>query len=680
MKRGARQSVLSALVGVCTSIMASLIQFLMIYWILKAYGSAFTGFTRITIALTIVGGSAEGALGLTTVVMLVKPMAQEDWLQANEIISTATKKYHKNVLTASVLICLIAILYPLQIALFPKILDSSRSIVWGIEISDSRVPGGQILISVWELGGIVIIFGLMRLIASKYFGIYENIIIADQKNGVRKVIILFVDTVVYGCFLLLLNRAIDGQHFLHPIIPLTIFLAYAPLRGFLMFLYVKRYYPWIKFYADFTSYPLLRTTSKVWRAGLGQSLLINADLIILFLVLLTPGLTVTSMLSLYMLVGVNLRLILTSMITSFREYFIVLVNKDGRLQWDTYSKYELYTFIVAAFAFIFMSLIAPYIVTGLYGDLIYSDLLLDTGSSPFLKSAQWKVFDFIFTSPVFSIIYATSVSFILLFQGQTILIQAKGRFGEVAKGVNIIALVYFLTEIVICLTVNLVMQLENIDEDFLKDTILSFYIIKILFMTMTYVYLWQYTWKYVTYNSTSKYIFSNLCSLLMPITAAILINLFFVSKKFPLTIDPSTGPPIVSIGLILGILLIVVVLGAASCLALPLFLRPSVGVSMVLSLPVIKQIVALRREKSRKERFAEQNINLEAFEGQQRENLAKVLYNIDQRSATEIISEKDFLKRYQNNEKPKIYQIKGSVKRLINSSSKTKKKEEQDPE
>lgn len=76
-----------------------------------------------------------------------------------------------------------------------------------------------------------------------------------------------------------------------------------------------------------------------------------------------------------------------------------------------------------------------------------------------------------------------------MFQGQTILIQAKGRFGEVANGVNIIALVYFFTELIICLTVNLVLQLSNQDETFLTATIESFYIIKILFMTITYVYL-----------------------------------------------------------------------------------------------------------------------------------------------------------------------------------------------
>lgn len=35
-----------------------------------------------------------------------------------------------------------------------------------------------------------------------------------------------------------------------------------------------------------------------------------------------------------------------------------------------------------------MSLIAPYIVTGLYGQLIYNDLAMDTASSDFLQRAQ----------------------------------------------------------------------------------------------------------------------------------------------------------------------------------------------------------------------------------------------------------------------------------------------------
>lgn len=159
----------------------------------------------------------------------------------------------------------------------------------------------------------------------------------------------------------------------------------------------------------------------------------------------------------------------------------------------------------------------------------------------------------------------------------------------------------------------------------------------------------------------------------MPIIAAIFVDIFFVTQKFPLVIDRNSGPPVVSIGLLLGILLIVVILGAASCLILPLILRPSVGVSMFLSLPVIKQIVLLRREKSKKQRFEDENINLEAFDAQQRENLAKALYGIDQRVETEIISEQDFLNRYRDTEKPKIYQIKGSSKK---SPAKPKGKKE----
>jgi hypothetical protein len=44
------------------------------------------------------------------------------------------------------------------------------------------------------------------------------------------------------------------------------------------------------------------------------------------------GLQTSSMLSLYLIVGLNTRLIMTNFITSFREYFVAVMVKEGRLE------------------------------------------------------------------------------------------------------------------------------------------------------------------------------------------------------------------------------------------------------------------------------------------------------------------------------------------------------------
>lgn len=635
MRREARQGVWSALVGVFTGIIEAIIQFLMIYWVLQAYGTSFTGFMRLTMTLVIIGGSVEGALGISTIVLLAKPLADEDWIASNEIISTAIKRYRRGLFTAAILVILIAIIYPLQIALWPKILGAQKEIIWGLEVFDSKA-NKQILITIWELIGIVLIFGVKQIFSSHIFGIYDNIVMADFKTSMQKIVVLFTDIVVYGLFLLIIGRALDGPQFLHPIIPFSVLLIYAPIRGWMLKMYVRRYYPWMKFYPDFTYYPLIRTSKKMFRANLGQIALINSDQFLLFIVLGVSGLTINSMLSLYILVGVNLRIILTYLITAFRGYFISLMDKNGRLTWESYSKYELYTFIVAAFAFVFMSIFAPYLVTGLYGNLIWQDLRGTTNSNPVINEAQWIVFDFIFTKPLFSILYGATVAFILIYQGQIILIQAKGRYADVTTGINIFASAYLILQIAIGLTLSIYLRVGEQRSDFLKQTVMAFYIIKLSFMTFVYLYLWIYMWKYITYNSTLKYVFSDLLCLFAPIAGAILINLFLVSKEYPLSINATQPPPTVSIGLILSILIIVIICGVISCFVLPLILRPTVAASLILSLPVLKEIRLTKKEKGKNLRFRIANIREEDFFNDQKAILARALYRTDndQRWAT----------------------------------------------
>ncbi|ATZ19001.1 hypothetical protein ESOMN_v1c06190 [Williamsoniiplasma somnilux] len=672
MKVSARQGVITALVGVMISIFGAIIQFLMIYWILNAYGTEFNGFVRIATALSILGGSTEGALGITTVVMLMKPMANNDWIEANEIFSTAKKKYKKGMVTGTLLVSLVALVYPLELALAPVILNGDP-LKWGIQISNAANEGVN-LVPIWQLIGLIFILGSKQILTAGFFGIYENVLMADQKNMVRKVAVLLADTIVYGTLFYLMNLSIDNVNYMAPIVPFLILLIYAPIRGFAMKIYVKRYYPLLKFYPDFNSYTLLRSTTKMWRANLGKSVLMNIDLIVLFVVLGTSGLRTTSMLSLYLIIGVNLRLILTNLIVSFREYFIGIIAKDGRLSWESYSKYELYTFVIAAFSFIIMSIVAPYIVTGLYGDVVANDLSnlqtnilnardssKDLSISLFELNAQKEAFKFIFSDPTFSSLYGAGTAFILLFEGQLTLIQAKRRFGDVARTINWSAIIYVLLQVISTLTVVLIK--EN-NTHYIKNVILVFYILKLSCMTFIYIYMWQYTWKRVTYNSTFKYSFTNIMSLTLPIGVAVIVNMLLIVPKFPLNVMISGETiqiTLVTIPLLLGMLTTVSFLGIGATLILPIILRPSVGLSILILLPIIKQLVNKSKEKSKLKRLQTENLNIKQIVGDQKETMLKAINGFDEINDS-VIDEKEFFKKYQSTEKPKIFKVKGVKK------------------
>jgi hypothetical protein len=89
---------------------------------------------------------------------------------------------------------------------------------------------------------IITFFGVKNLVTSGVFGVYENLIQADQQNGMRRVIILFTDVLIYGFLFALLNVRVNDIP-LNPLICFSVLIIYGFVRGFLVMLYVKRNYP-----------------------------------------------------------------------------------------------------------------------------------------------------------------------------------------------------------------------------------------------------------------------------------------------------------------------------------------------------------------------------------------------------------------------------------------------------
>ncbi|AUF83808.1 hypothetical protein CXP39_03380 [Mesoplasma syrphidae] len=668
MRTYAKNGVFSALVGVLISLTNTVIQFLMIYWILNAYGTEFNGFIKITTALAVLGGTAEGAMGISTVILLMKPIANHDYIAANEIYSTAKQKYHNNVTRGIIIIGLISILYPLEVVIFPYIVNGQKIppfSEWGIQ-AGTNTDGTVNFIQFWHMSLIILIFGFKQVVTMGFFGVYENILQADQKNGVRRIIILFADVVVYGSLFALLNVSITRTENISPIIPFLFLLAYPFIRGWMIKIYIKRYYSWLKFYGDMNNFKLKRRAAKLFWANLGQNIMINADIVILLVVLGTSGLRITSMLSLYMVIGVNLRLVMTNLITSFREYFLAVTIKEGRLSWDAYSKYELYTFVIAALTFILMGSLSPYLVTGLYGELVLKDINLATEQvgktlTNEALSNQLSAFKFIFTTPWFSLLYAGTVAATLLYQGQMTLIQAKGVNSEVSKASNIIAGVYIS---VVALSTGLVSVVSgHISGQSINIVLILFYSIKTLFLVVGYLYLWLFTFRRVTYNSSLRNIIPNFIALIIPIFVSVIVIIFLQWKTVPLGVVLNTQNGLyelttkVTLPIIASVSVISSIVGFVTTMIVPLIIRPKVAISIVLNLPIIKQIAEKQKEESKVKLLANENINISAIEDQ-KEIILRAINGFSVKEKE--LDEEDFMKKYKFKEKPKVYKIKGS--------------------
>ncbi|AHI52467.1 hypothetical protein [Spiroplasma culicicola] len=594
-----KQGILNTIVGTVISLFNALVQFLTMYWVLNKFGTEFNGFIKLVGSFSILIATADGALGVATTILLVRPFVQNDWITANEIYSTAKKGYRKSALIGLLLVSLIGFAYPLYAGV------SSNGSIFDInswkEIGIAT-PDGQ-LVGYFSLVAITLIFGVKNFVTAYWFSVYENVIAADNKNSVRRIAILFTDVFVYSIMFYLLN--IDS---INPIFPFLSMLLYGPIKGIMIYFYAKKNYIWLKYYRDFNSFKLNTTKKKITFSSLGTSILLNTDVLIVSIVL---GLSVSSTLSLYLVIAVNTRLIMTNFITSFREFFVTLVAKRGRIHWESYAKYELYTYLVAAFTFINMAILSPYFVSALYGDIASVE-----------GQANQNAKEFMFFNPSFSILYAATTALVILCEAQITLIHAKGRYGEVSKFQNYLGFIY----IVLGFGVTFICKTFAIggSDMSLVNGIISMYVLKVAFLVLRYAYLWFYVYRYATYNSSFKHVLNNLMILLIPSILMTLVNIFLIKNQMPVEESAIAPAPIAPlIALFFGNI-------AASGLVLIIFsyiFSPKMMNGIVTKLPVINKIVSKKSEEARKKRFEEFGINVEEIvdNGAQ---LSEALYGI----------------------------------------------------
>ncbi|AGR41818.1 hypothetical protein [Spiroplasma diminutum] len=608
-----RQGIFSVIVGTTISTFNAIIQFLTMYWVLEKFGTEFNGFIRLVTSFSAIIATAEGALGIAASILLVKPLVNNDWISANEIYSTAKKSFRRSAITSLALVTLTAIFYPLYAGVSANGNIFNPNSWKGIGLILTGAEKG--FAPYWMLMFVALIFGTKNFVSAFWFSVYETIIIADNKNVIRRITILFSDILVSGLTFYLLATVEN------PILPFIPTLLYSPIKGLLIYMYVKKKYLWLKYYRDFNSFKLNTTTSKITWSNLGSTLLLNSDIAIASIIL---GLSVSSTLSLYLVVALNVRLIMTNFVVSFREFFVTLVAKRGRIGWESYTKYELYTYLIAAFTFINMSILSPYFVSALYAKNIVID-----------SADVWNrnAFEFMFYTPNFSILYGAITAFTILCDGQMTLIQAKGRYGEVSKFQNIIGIIYIIGAVLI----TFILVTSKVGGEYtLVVGIISMYTVKLVSLIIRYSYLWIYVWKYVTYNSTKKNVLNNFLILIIPIILSAILNVLFISKK--LNIEKSTDPS-AHIAPLIALFFTTIFVSMTLLILFSYILNAKAFNGIIRNLPIVQKIVTNRSSEQRKKRFEEYGIDVDGIvdKGNQ---ISHAMYGIEDSSLnSEILNE-----------------------------------------
>ncbi len=567
-----RRGIISILIGAFTSLIGTAFQFTLMYLLIRSYGSQLNGFVKNSIAIVSFLGTVEGGLGAITVIFLMKPLLQKDWIKANEMVNTAKHQYKISGIVGVILLAAIAIGYSAYIYLF----EDNFTILWNDQ---------TISYPLWKMVLIVLIIGSKNLIALFWTACYENLMQADQNNHMRRLILMICDLISYSFIFYLISRTVD------PIFVFLIFLGYSIMKGSLIYIFVKFHYPWIRIGRQKDNMQLVKSSNIVVLKNIGETLLINGDVIITALLL---GLRVSSTLSLYMTITVGVRSIMMILINSFREFFAAWTAKNGRIDWNSYIKFETYAFMIGGFLFVNQFILSPYFVTTLYAPQIIKQINNSAKTLNAWTLQEIAIFKSIFYQPTFSLLVALSSVFIVLAEPANVLVCGKANYKQTAIPTFVIGII----NIVLCFFTALIFRFLVND---LSAALYGIVIITCFVSLLRFLYLWFYNWLFLTYNSNFKGVFRNWMILLVPIVIAILVNYLFLTKTYnPLEIYNDQLQPIwgwqkllnMFFGLIFASLFVII---GNSILWAPRSVR-----GILLRLPIVHKIWTKRQDKMRK--------------------------------------------------------------------------------
>lgn len=485
-----RKGIFNTLVGVIMTIIIAVFQFAFLFVINTHYPDKFVGLIRVIVSFLAYLSLTEGGLGLITMFSLYRPLQNGDYDTVNDIVNTTRKNYQHTGKIYLIIVVSIAFFVALLRGLVPEIF-------LGLDID----------IAYWQLAIVILCLASKELIFFYFAGAYQNLIQSDQKGYLNRLVFIFSEIIMY-IFLISL--------FLVPSMPFFVpFFAYficGIIKAAVTYIIVKIEYPWLQHKKWIKQKRLLKQSWWVALSRLPELIISNSD-ILLVTIFLT--LSFTTIYSYYLLVATVIRNIALILISSFREVFGYWIAKSGRIRWTTYTRFEMYAYMVAAFCFICQFILSQYLVSSVFGRQYINQENLS--SSIF--------FDYFLSSPTFILFLSLKNAVEVATEPGKVIVNATVKHKETIWGSYIQAL------IILVLGISLGWSLS-------ATGYLNWALYMIMFsVCLGWVYrlisIWVYVWKNLTYNSDLRYIVQNNLILILPMIITILFNYLYLFKVYP---------------------------------------------------------------------------------------------------------------------------------------------------
>lgn len=487
-----RRAVFNTLIGVIMTVIISLFQFTFLFVINRQYQGEFVGLIRVIVSFLAYLSLTEGGLGLITMFSLYRPLQNGDYETVNDIVNTTKKKYQRmGKIYLTIVIAIAAIVAVL------------RYFVPGVFI------GFNINISFWELAVVILCLSSKELIFFYFSGAYQNLIQSDQKGYLNRLVFVFSEIIMY--ILLIALFLVPNMPFF---VPFFAYLVSGIIKTIVTYIIIKIEYPWLQDKKWIKQKRLLRQSWWVGLSRLPEVLISNIDIILITVFL---SLSFTTIYAYYLIIATTIRNIALILISSFREAFGYWIAKSGRIKWATYTKFEMYSYMVAAFAFILQFVIAQYIIASIYGNQYNNSNITDSYSRDIF-------FNFFLASPTFVLFLSLKNALEVATEPGRVIVNATVKHKETIWSS------YIQAAIVLVLSITLGWTLSFYGY---KDWALYM----ILFsLAIGWVYrlivIWVYIWKNLTYNSDLRYIVQNILILILPILATILFGYLYLFPTF----------------------------------------------------------------------------------------------------------------------------------------------------
>lgn len=309
---------------------------------IMGYGSAMNGMIVSVTQFISYLALVEAGVSAASIVGLYKPLAENDTLEVNRILSATKRFYYRSGIAYTALLVLLTVVYPMLV--------------------ENQIDG-----TVTRL--MIIILAASNLIDYLFMGKYKVLLMANQKGYVI-MLAQAVGTVFNTVITIVL--ILNGCNVL--IVKLMATFIYV-LRFIIVYFYVKKHYSHINFNEKNPNY---KAIGQRWAALLHQItgvIVNNTSVVVMTVFLGAKALVEVSVYGVYNMIAHALSLLVGSFNSGLQSGFGELLSKGDRKALDkAYSNYEYLTYIVVFWAYTCMALlIMPFIelYTSQFTDAVY---------------------------------------------------------------------------------------------------------------------------------------------------------------------------------------------------------------------------------------------------------------------------------------------------------------------